>query len=506
MAMGNRGGRGRGRGRGRVREVVNMDDAGAAWPEPTECCPVAVKWRSREQLGAVSVSEKPRRYSTDLPATSSLQLPCSARRAHSHQLHRHGVLIRVEIVPLGAGSDEITSIGSEPSLTVDDRQAYLPAHAASEAIAIEQQAYQTASTRASQPYPAPFMSQMPRLTSSQEEYEAACKQSNDASTDTQPGSSNLPRNNTTAAENGIRIGPYTNCTPISDGVTSEVYRCADRALKVIVTHRNLEPHNPRREAKILAALRPPCIPLLDVFHDHEQRLVLAFPFMPLTLADLLDRNGGGGGLSGRQIRAVFTDVLRALGAIHAQGIVHRDVKPSAVLLQSAAGPAFLSDFGTAWHPELSVHSEPAGDKILDIGTGPYRAPEVLFGDKAYGPPVDMLGLGVMLAEALGSPLFESRPVDEDGNQLGLILSIFKTLGTPTPETWPEARGFKVSPFELWTVFTPRPWEVILPDVDAAFRDVVAALVRYDSRRASAAEALKFPCLAVDEAGLSTPEV
>ncbi|PNY23117.1 Serine/threonine-protein kinase csk1 [Tolypocladium capitatum] len=376
-----------------------------------------------------------------------------------------------------------------------DRQASRPAQAAGEAIAVEQRAYQNAATRASQTCPVPV--RMPRLTSSQEEYEAACRQSVATSTtECQPASSDHPHDATTAAT-GIRIGPYTNCTPISDGVTSEVYRCADRALKVIVTHRNLEPHNPCREAKILAGQRPPCIPLLDVFHDHEQRLVLAFPFMPLTLADLLDRGSAGGGLSGRQIRAVFADVLRALAAIHAQGIVHRDVKPSAVLLQSATGPAFLSDFGTAWHPELSAHREPAGDKILDIGTGPYRAPEVLFGDKAYGPPVDMWGLGVMLAESLGSPLFESRPVDEDGNQLGLILSIFKTLGTPTPETWPEARGFKVSPFELWNVFAPRPWEVILPDVDAEFRGSVAALVRYDGKRASAAEALKFTCSAAE---------
>ena len=214
--------------------------------------------------------------------------------------------------------------------------------------------------------------------------------------------------------------------------------------------------------------------------------MLVFPFMPLTLADLLDKTGSNG-LSKAQIRAVFTDVLRALEAIHAQGIVHRDVKPSAVLLRSAAGPAFLSDFGTAWHPELSAHSEPPANKILDIGTGRYRAPEVLFGDKAYGPSVDMWGLGVMLAEALGSPLFESRPVHEDGNQLGLILSIFKTLGTPTPETWPEAAKFRVSPFELWTVFAPRPRHMILPDVDDAFRELVAALVRYDGARVSAVQ-------------------
>lgn len=171
-------------------------------------------------------------------------------------------------------------------------------------------------------------------------------------------------------------------------------------------------------------------------------------------------------------------------------MIHRDVKPSAILLASPSGPAYLSDFGTAWHPSYSATAEPADAKILDIGTGPYRAPEVLFGDSSYGPAVDMWSLGVVLSEASRqppAPIFESRPAHEDGSQLGLILSIFKTLGTPTPETWPEARSFKVTPFELWTVFPPRSWEDILPDVTPRVRELVASLVRFDGKRATAEE-------------------
>lgn len=208
--------------------------------------------------------------------------------------------------------------------------------------------------------------------------------------------------------------------------------------------------------------------------------------MPYTLADLIDKQA----ISAAQVRLIFTDVLNALRDLHAEGIIHRDVKPSAVLLASPDGPAFLSDFGTAWHPEFSAHSEPANNKILDIGTGPYRAPETLFGNVEYQTAVDMWSLGVMLSEAIRTPpkaIFESRPAHEDGSQLGLILSIFKTLGTPTPETWPEAKALKVAPFELWTVFPARPWEEILPDVDADFRDLVASLLRYGGKRATAEE-------------------
>ncbi|PFH59911.1 hypothetical protein XA68_11710 [Ophiocordyceps unilateralis] len=352
------------------------------------------------------------------------------------------------------------------------------AHPATDAVAIERRAYEDSASR--------------------EEYDAACA---GAARSPRPASIDLDAGDRVPPPPppGIRIGPYHGCVFVSEGVTSRVYRSGDCALKVIVAHAPLEPHNPQREAKILRRLRPPCIPLLDVFRDQEQRLVLKFPFVPLTLGQLLA--AGQPSLSTPRLRTIFTDTLRALEAIHADGIVHRDIKPSAVLVASPDGPAFLSDFGTAWHPDLSPPAEPVDGKVLDIGTGAYRAPEVLFAHRGYGPPVDMWGLGVMLAEAIRTPPrppFESRSVDEDGNQLGLILSIFKTLGTPTPETWPEARTFSVSPFELWTVFPPRSWTEILPDVDPLFREMVAALVRYDGRRASATEALGFRCLATDE--------
>jgi cyclin-dependent kinase len=286
---------------------------------------------------------------------------------------------------------------------------------------------------------------------------------------------------------GERIGSYQNCHYIASGVTSAVYRCQSVALKVIVETRNIEPHNPIREAKILATLKKPCIPLLETFRDQEQRFTLVFPYMPLTLADVIE----SAPLPAGRRRAIFHDVFTALAHIHSQGIIHRDLKPSALLLPVPDGPAYLSDFGTAWHPALSATDEPAASKVLDIGTGPYRAPEVLFGQRAYGPAVDMWAAGAVLAECCRAPpprpLFESRAAHEDGNQLGLILSIFKTIGSPTPESWPEARAFRTPPFEMYRAFAARPWEEVLPDVEGEWRALVAALVRFDSGRMTAEE-------------------
>ncbi|KAL2015747.1 hypothetical protein VTK56DRAFT_4875 [Thermocarpiscus australiensis] len=355
------------------------------------------------------------------------------------------------------------------------------------AFAIENEAYTTASSK--------------------EEYEAACSLSGVAA---EPASTSPksfpPETDDRSSEPGITIGHYQNCHYVSSGVTAEVYRSQARALKVIVETHNIEPHNPQREARILESLRnaPNVIPLLETFRDQDQRFVLVFPYMPLTLAHLLDQADSP--LQEPLIRNIFTCLFRALDHLHKQGIIHRDVKPSAVLLSSplitsttTTTTAYLSDFGTAWHPSLSPPTEPPTAKILDVGTGPYRAPEALFGDRAYGPPLDLWAAGALLAECCARPrprpLFDSPPAHEDGSQLGLILSIFRTLGSPTAESWPEARGFRTPPFEMYQVFEGRSWEEVLPGVGEEWRELVAGLVRYESgERVSAGEALNFRCM------------
>jgi cyclin-dependent kinase len=272
-----------------------------------------------------------------------------------------------------------------------------------------------------------------------------------------------------------------------------VYRSSTVGLKVITETRNVVPHNSTREVKILIEIsHPSIIKLVETFQDNEGRLVLVFPFMPLTLAKIID----SGPLAEDLVRSCFHDLFSALAYLHQNGIIHRDIKPSNLLLSSPTGPACLADFGTAWHLTLSLVDEPADHKVLEVGTACYRAPETLFGNRSYGTSLDMWAAGTMLAECLRKPpksLFESRDTSEDGNQLGLILSIFKTIGTPTKDTWPEATTFSTPPFEWYQEFPGHSWEELLSDASESDRDLVRSLVCYESgKRLTAIEVCEPP--------------
>ncbi len=97
----------------------------------------------------------------------------------------------------------------------------------------------------------------------------------------------------------------------------------------------------------------------------------------------------------RRVQDVLT-VARALGYAHGQGLVHRDVKPQNVLVETDTGRLVLSDFGLA-RMQDGKDSARAGRAA---GTAPYMAPEQVRGDvEAMGRATDVWALGVMLFQA-----------------------------------------------------------------------------------------------------------
>ncbi|KAH7081646.1 Mo25-like-domain-containing protein [Paraphoma chrysanthemicola] len=237
-----------------------------------------------------------------------------------------------------------------------------------------------------------------------------------------------------------------------------------------------QPHDSIREAKILAiAASDRVIPLLETFRTDGSHFVLVFPFLRYDLNDLLQHKK----LSASQIKACIKDLFSALAYIHEKEVVHRDIKPSNILLRSLEGPAYLSDFGISWAP-TAPGPEVANSKITDVGTTCYRPPELLFGNTSYGCNLDLWAAGCTIAEALDpehATLFDSG---ELGSDLALIQSVFKKLGTPNLDVWPEAVGFRDWGKVQFYEYPAQEWSTLLPTLSETQRDLVGSLVRYES--------------------------
>ncbi|XP_065511245.1 serine/threonine-protein kinase PAK 4 [Caloenas nicobarica] len=104
-----------------------------------------------------------------------------------------------------------------------------------------------------------------------------------------------------------------------------------------------------------------------------------------------------------QIAAVCAAVLKALAVLHAQGVIHRDIKSDSILL-THDGRVKLSDFGFC----AQVNKEVPRRKSL-VGTPYWMAPE-LISRLPYGPEVDIWSLGVMVIEMVdGEPPYFNEP-------------------------------------------------------------------------------------------------
>lgn len=225
-------------------------------------------------------------------------------------------------------------------------------------------------------------------------------------------------------EEGYTLGPYRVEGHLGQGGMATVYKAyqptLDRyvAIKVLPAHRAHEPGFARRfarEARAAARLtHPHILPVYDFGQEGDLLYIVMQYVEGRTLKEML-----GQPMDLQTIADIISQVARALDYAHQRGVIHRDVKPSNVLIDEN-GWALLADFGLARMMESSEQLTASGE---GIGTPAYMSPEQGQGLKVDAR-TDVYSLGVMLYEML-----TGRVPYEAETPMGVIL---KHISEPLP--------------------------------------------------------------------------
>ncbi|MEU6456220.1 serine/threonine-protein kinase [Streptomyces sp. NPDC047065] len=215
----------------------------------------------------------------------------------------------------------------------------------------------------------------------------------------------------------VIAGRYRLLSPLGEGGMGTVWRARDEvlnrevAVKEVRAPSGLPESDVRRmyarlEREAWAAARVAhhnVVTVYDVATDGDRPWIVMELVRGLSLADLLDAEGP---LAPERAALIGAEVLAALRAAHAAGVLHRDVKPANVLL-SNDGRVVLTDFGIA-RVEGSSALTMTGEVI---GSPEFLAPERALG-RTPGPESDLWSLGVLLYAAVegASPFRQDTPL------------------------------------------------------------------------------------------------
>lgn len=206
---------------------------------------------------------------------------------------------------------------------------------------------------------------------------------------------------------------------------------------------------------------------------------VAWLSMPLLSGEPLDRHLRPGALlSVAEVLHIGARVARALAHAHAQGVVHRDVKPANIVVDLACGSVQVTDFGIAHLADVS--STRTG---LVLGTPAFMSPEQLAGQRVDGRS-DLYALGVTLYQLLTGQL--------PHNSTRLAELMAQIANDPAPDVRdlrPEAPEALAHVLAL--ALEKRP-ELRYPDGQQLAADLDAVAAQWAAVRGAAADAAQAP--------------
>ncbi len=234
-----------------------------------------------------------------------------------------------------------------------------------------------------------------------------------------------------------KLDLYIKEEKLGEGTYGVVYKCKDKetgkyvALKKVRLENEDEgiPSTSIREISILKQMHHPnIVNLIDLIHG-EKRLFLVFEYLNYDLKKFLDLNGAP--LKPELVKSYLYQLLLAIKYCHSRRILHRDLKPQNLLINSNE-KLKICDFGLA-----RGFGVPVKTFTNEVVTLWYRPPDILLGSKIYDISCDIWSAGCIFGEMLlGHPIFFGKNESEQCEK------IFNVIGTPDEE---EFNWLKESP-------------------------------------------------------------
>lgn len=207
--------------------------------------------------------------------------------------------------------------------------------------------------------------------------------------------------------------------------------------------------------------------------------------MDIMETDLKQVLRSGQELTEGHIQFFIYQALRALHIIHSAGVIHRDITPANILVNTNCDLR-ICDFG------LAKEENDQGEYMTDYVTMRwYRAPELVMEDKNYSVQIDVWGIGCILGELLGSrPLFQGK---DRVHQLDKIVEI---LGTPSEEDINAVGSSTAQKYlKRKRIVPPVDWKARYPKASPEALDLLSKMLVFNpNKRITVLEAMRHPFL------------
>ncbi|XP_048772903.2 cyclin-dependent kinase 9-like [Ostrea edulis] len=243
---------------------------------------------------------------------------------------------------------------------------------------------------------------------------------------------------------------YEKLAKIGQGTFGEVFKARNRQTRQLVAMKKVLMENEKegfpitalREIKILQLLRHEnVVDLIEIartratpYNRMKSTFYLIFEFCEHDLAGLLSNANVKFNIG--EIKKVMQQLLNGLYFIHSNKILHRDMKAANILI-TKHGILKLADFGLA--RAFSTAGKDKQNRYTNrVVTLWYRPPELLLGERNYGPPIDLWGAGCIMAE-----MWTRTPIMQGKTEQHQLQLISQLCGSITKEVWPNVEKLEM---------------------------------------------------------------